>query len=473
MRRRRARVLRRRIRPVVLLVGGGLLALTLAFGDHPLGPAISESRFEPVGARGISVTGLVDVFDDSHHHVAIEFDPKELQRIVTAYVKTGEHRYLEATVTIDGTRLDHVGVRLKGNSTLQRAVYFDEPDGVDPSRVRPGIGRTPEALPLLLRFDWFVDEQRYQGIDELALRLPFPGEPAGLNEAAALDLVGAEGLPTQRHAFADVTVNGRAAHLRLLVEVPNTEWTEDELGQGGTLYRATGEAVFSDQGDDPRKYASMYEQITNRSRTDLTPVVDLITWAERADDATFARDLDQHVDVDSLARYVAVHAALMNADELGGGGRNYYLWIDDRTGRATVLSWDLNLALYPGLPLEERRLEAASRPPSGGVVGPDGVLTFEVEPIETRPPNDHNLLRTRFLQVPEFRAEVRRQFRDVCDDFFAGGDLRAALDRAVAGASASDAVPKAALASEVRRFEQAIQLAAKNCADPDLRGYLD
>lgn len=101
------------------------------------------------------------------------------------------------------------------------------------------------------------------------------------------------------------------------------------------------------------------------------------------------------------------------------------------------------------------------------------MLTFEVEPIETRPPNDHNLLRTRFLQVPEFRALVRRDFAEVCTGLFVDGELRAALDRAEAAAAETGAVSPRALAAEVIRFEESIQLAAKNCADPDLRGYLD
>lgn len=473
MRRRRARALRRRVRPVALALGGGFLALVALLGGHRLGPVVSEGGADPVGATGTTVPGLVDLFDSSLHHVSVSYDADEFAALVRTYVETRQHPYIEATVVIDGTRLDHVGLRLKGNSTLENAVFQEEPAGTERTRARPGIDRNPEALPLLLRFDWFVDEQRYQGIDELALRLPFPGEPAGLNEAAALDLVGAVGLATQPHAYADVRINGRPVHLRLLVEVPNTDWTEDELGRGGTLYRATGEAVFDDHGTDPTAYATMFEQITNRRRSTLAPVVDFLRWVARSDDATFARDLDRHLDTDAFARYVAVHAALMNADDIGGGGRNYDLFFDDRTGRATVVTWDVNLALYPALPLEQRRLEAQVRAATAGVVGDDGTVTFDVEPISTRPPNDHNLLKTRFLAVPRYRAKVREDFAEVCRTFFAGGELRDALDRAVDVASRSAAVDQADLDDEVDRFGEAIQLAAKNCADPDLRGYLD
>src|SRR5699024_4123332 len=52
-----------------------------------------------------------------------------------------------------------------------------------------------------------------------------------------------------------------------------------------------------------------------------------------------------HVDVVSVAEYLATQALLSNADAMDGPGNNYYLWYDTDEEKFTVLSWDLNMAL--------------------------------------------------------------------------------------------------------------------------------
>lgn len=60
--------------------------------------------------------------------------------------------------------------------------------------------------------------------------------------------------------------------------------------------------------------------------------------------SAFDAHLADHVDVESLARYVALHNLLVDFDEIAGPGNNGFYWYDLTTGRFQVVSWDLNLA---------------------------------------------------------------------------------------------------------------------------------
>src|SRR5699024_630729 len=91
----------------------------LVFGGVRITPIIAGD--EAVRAAGIThdIEGTQDLFDDSvRHEVGVSIPDSEYSRMVEAYVDNGAKKWVSATVTIDGTRIENVGVRLKGNSTL-------------------------------------------------------------------------------------------------------------------------------------------------------------------------------------------------------------------------------------------------------------------------------------------------------------------------------------------------------------------
>ena len=372
----------RRHRKLVAVTGVGFLVLVVGFGDVRV-TAITSSERRPSDAFvRDDIRGLVDLFDDEViHEIAVTFDPDDYDRMIATYQEEGRKEYIEASVTIDGAVVSSVGLRLKGNSTLT-------------ALRRGGSVDDPSRLPWLLRFDAFVKGQRYQGYEEIAIRPRGPTQTL-LSEPLALDLIAAGGEPSQRASYSSFVVNGGAAALRLVVEVPGDRYAADTFATDGVLYKARPIGRFAYLGEDPLAYEDAFEQITRTNRQDLKPLIELLRWGAQASDEEFAAELVAHVDVEALARYLALHALLRNYDDMGGPGQNYYLWYDLETERFTVLTWDLNLAF-------DRR--------------------------DPRGPT-RNALKDRFLATPAFRTLYDAAYEDLGVSLFAGGRAISALER--------------------------------------------
>ncbi|GGZ11141.1 spore coat protein CotH [Streptomyces nitrosporeus] len=199
----------------------------------------------------------------------------------------------------------------------------------------------PEELPWLIKIDEYVEGRAYQGEREISLR-PGSNAQVPLNEALALSLMAESGEPAERYGFSTLKVNNRPAATRLMVENPDTEYAE-AVGGDSVVFKARADGSFAYRGDDPSDYETSFRQLNKVGSQDLEPVMKLIEWVEEASDEEFAADLDEHVDVESFATYVAAQNLLMNFDDMAGPGKNYLLGYDLDTGKFSVLGWDYNL----------------------------------------------------------------------------------------------------------------------------------
>lgn len=266
------------------------------------------------------------------HDLAINIDEGALDEMIATYEDTGEKTWIEATVTVDGSTYEQAGLRLKGNSSLR---------GVS--------GTSAEDLPWLVRLDQFVEGQTHQGYEDIVVRSN--SSATSLNETVALALLAEAGLASEDSAPARFSVNGSEATLRLIVEHPDDdEWYETTFDGPGALYKSESTGDWSYRGDDPEAYTDVFDQEGGKDVTDLTPLIGLLQFLDEADDATFAAELADHLDVDAFATYLAMMDLVDNFDDIDGPGNNSYLWWDAETERFTVVPWDLNLAFgtFPG-----------------------------------------------------------------------------------------------------------------------------
>lgn len=197
----------------------------------------------------------------------------------------------------------------------------------------------PTTYPLLISFDKYVDGQVYQGISELSLRSGIPS----LNEATALSALSMTDQSTQRYSYVTYSVNGGSTLSRIVLENPD-EYYATRLGDG-ILYKADSESSLTYQGDDPATYTDQFKQENDKDNENEQPIIDFLFWLDSADEQEFEDNLDNYVDVESLAKYFATQNLLINSDDMSGPGRNYYLWYDNSTSKFTVLAWDMDLSL--------------------------------------------------------------------------------------------------------------------------------
>jgi spore coat protein CotH len=310
------------------------------------------------------------------HSFDITVDPQDLAAMLSTFTSTGDKKWIEATVVIDGQTFTNVGLKLKGNSSLRNVETTSD----------------PATLPWLVRLDRYVDGQSLDGSTDFVVR--GNTSETSLNEAVALAMLSATGLATEEYAYAEVSVNGSGQQLRLVVENPSDEFMERTLGDG-YLYKAEAGGDYSYRGDSADDYADVFDQ--EGGTEDFTPLAEFLKFVNDSDDATFASELADRLDVDAFATYLAFQNIVRNNDDIDGPGNNSYLYYDPETGKMTVVNWDLNLALGGTNGM------GGGRPGGGGAGAGRGA---DQDGGGQRPAGGRggNILSERFLANAEFKA---------------------------------------------------------------------
>lgn len=337
----------------------------------------------------------------------------------------------------------------------------------------------PEELPWLISFDEYEEGRAYQGMTEIALRPAASGSEVAINEALALELTAESGQITQDYTFTSVTVNGSESAARIVVDTPDTEWA-DELGSG-VLYKARAGGSLDYVGDDPTEYEDSFKQINAEGAYDLQPVMTLMKFLNESTDEEFAEELDDYVDTESFAKYLATQEILSNNDAMDGPGNNYYLWYDTIEKQFTVLSWDLNLALsgmgggmgdmqqdtetgtatdndttattgeMPTLP-DGMEMPEMPQPPEGMEM-PDGMEMPGGEEGEGAGPSggsDSGILKERFLDNEEFYAMYERAYGELYEQLIASGYAEETLNELTTRAEEAGDEGAATLAESIK-----------------------
>jgi spore coat protein CotH len=459
-----------------------LTVVTVIAGTVRVRPYVTSGPAASGGQVSVDIAGTRDLFDAAvPHTMSLTVVASNYERMLQTYFDTGDKDWLEADLTIDGTLVPSVAIRLKGNSSLSGLTWRGQTRGFGdlgggapggpggggpggfPGGGPPGgggfpggggVGRAaldaekPETLPWLVDFDEIVEGRRFQGREQIAVRVGgFGAGTTALAEAVALTLVAAAGEPTQRYAYSSFSFNDRPVVARLLVEHPDDGFAES-LGSNGVLYKSLATSQFTFQGEDPTAYEDDFKQINQVGSQDLQPVINLIKWANEASGAEFAH-LGDHIDVVSFARYVALQNLLLNFDDMAGPGRNYFLWYDLTTRRFRVLSWDYNLA-FSG--------DAQQGPrDTGGMFGRGGPAPADgfTPPEGMGPPPGGgptagggfrmgHVLKAKFLADAAFSKTYEDAYRDLYQKLYANGTAVNAVDSIVtvlgdvAGATSAD-----------------------------------
>lgn len=365
-----------------------VLALVCFAGQVRVSAVVSSGSGTTVTAIS-NVDGVVDLFDDSIvHAIEIIVEDGTLDRMASTFTETGRKDWFPASIRVDGTLFAKVGIRLKGNSTLESIFgkpHYAEEDataeqappppmvnmtssnkeisgqGTAPKPRRPvGNSRPPQNMqhdepmldanrntPYLIKFDQYVPGLRYQGRSEIALRVRghMQEDAALLAELVTREAMAVAGVPAPALAYAGVSFNNGSEMLYLVSEHLDEAYIEKVSGKNisdSILYKTLPKSQFVYRGEDPSAYDSVFSQETNKKHDDLKPLIKLLRFVTVFDSEKFQSEIYSFIDVDALASYLAANNVFSNIDSLGGNGNNYYLLYDKALGKFTVLAWDMN-----------------------------------------------------------------------------------------------------------------------------------
>ncbi|ARV14008.1 CotH kinase family protein [Polaribacter sp. SA4-12] len=250
--------------------------------------------------------------------------------------------FVPSKIFYEGKEWYKVGVRFKGNSSLQ-------------SSWGSGILK----LSFKLDFDEFEDDypqiknQRFYGFKKLSLKNNY-NDKSMLREKVAADVFKNAGLAMSHTAFYTVYVdNGDGPQyfgLYTLVEevddtVIDTQFSSDD----GNLYKPDGDAASFASGSFDE---DEYEKKTNEDEADFTDVSNLLSilhdGSRTTDAATWRTNLEVVFDTDVFLKYLAVNTVIQNWDTYGRMTHNYFLYNDPDTSKLTWIPWDNNEALQTG-----------------------------------------------------------------------------------------------------------------------------
>lgn len=247
--------------------------------------------------------------------------------------------YFHCTVKFNDLEWNNVGIRYKGNSSLN---------------ARSG------KLPLRLKFDEWEDDipevynQRFYGFKELSLSSNY-NDASLMREKSACDVFRDFGVPAVRTAFYEIYIDQGTGTLEYygvftVLEIVDDTFLDDWFdSKTGNCYKPDGDgAQFSASGFT----LSDFELKTNETtadRTDIQEMYDILHSSLRISDAAQWRsNLEGVFDVDGFLKYLAVNNTIQNWDTYGKMSHNYYLYHDPKDGLIKWIVWDNNEAFQTG-----------------------------------------------------------------------------------------------------------------------------
>lgn len=255
-------------------------------------------------------------------------------------------------VTVGDLVFDKVGIRYKGNGTIfDTARSIKKSFKIDLDRAG-GKGRFGDAKTINL----------HCGVTD----------PTKCRETLGYELYRAAGVPAARTALAEVriTVPGKydkqLLGLYTIVEHVGKPFLKDHFGSDkGLLLKPERLRDFKDLGDDWDRYQKNYAPSRDATAAEAARVIAFARLVDRADDATFAKEIGSYLDLDNYLRFLAATAFTANTDSFFTIGHNYYLYLHPTTHKLQFIPWDLDRA-FANFGNAQQNMDLSVMHPYGG-----------------------------------------------------------------------------------------------------------
>ena len=385
------------------------------------------------------------LFGDSITNIDIIADTDEWQNMID---NASDEQYISVNVNIDGELFENVGIRTKGNSSLQTVENSDS-----------------EKYSFKIKFDKYDKEQTCYGLDKLILN-NIISDNTYMKDYLSFDMMKFMGVNSALYNYSYVTVNGEYWGLYISLEAYDKSFLNRTYGDdSGFLYNVksvdidemqqmpdgmnfpaetavsgdeqpivTGEPSDmplpdesmpvpefkfdggfsrSDNGgsliytdDDWNSYSSIFDNAVF-NRTSEEDYQRVITALEKLSEG---KDIEEYFDVDQILRYLAVHTTLVNLDSYSSDmAQNYYIY--EKDGKLSILPWDYNLA-FGGFSVSDST-EAINFPIDTPVSGVS---------LEDRP------LIAQLLAIDEYKEKYHQYLKQIVDEYFTSGYFNNKID---------------------------------------------
>lgn len=248
--------------------------------------------------------------------------------------------YVPCNVAFNGLNWYYVGIRYKGNSSLE------------------SYSTGQNKLPFRLEFDQFEDDypeitgQTFYGFPALSMSNNYNDE-SFMREKYACDLFREFGVPAPYSAFYELYIDygdgpvyfGLYTGLEIVFESVLVK----QFGSNtGNCYKPEDDgATFSTSGFSLSDFANKNNGGTGG--TDIQALYDALHNSNRTSDvAAWKAGLESVFDVDGFLKWMAVNTTIQNWDTYGVMPHNYYLYNDPSDGLLKWIPWDNNEAFEEG-----------------------------------------------------------------------------------------------------------------------------
>ncbi|MHB8063846.1 MAG: CotH kinase family protein [Ruminiclostridium sp.] len=321
------------------------------------------------------------IFDNSKvHTIDIEVDDQDWSNMID---NAQEEEYIPCTMVIDGVRVDEVGIRPKGDSSLKQVSDMNS-----------------ENFSFKVEFDHYKN-QSFDGIDKMSLN-SCSQDTTYMKDYLAQHMMNSIGVAAPLSSFVNIKLNGSDFGFYLAVEVveksfclrnygnidgklykpdslalsdfnymgimsyqmKNGQYAVEHLTNvmSGSAYKDFDENIRIDVlGDlvsvplnagkistdvtglvyidnNPKSYSTIFDsEVFSTTESDKNRLINSIKKLNNGE------DLENTIDLDNVIKYFVVHNFVDNCDGYTSVfSHNYYLY--ERNGQLSMIPWDYNLA---------------------------------------------------------------------------------------------------------------------------------
>lgn len=282
----------------------------------------------------------------------------------------GTDIYMKGQVIIDGTPVDCVGVKLKGNASYNH----------------PG-----QKKSIKIKFNEYVQGRDYDNLKSFHLNNS-AYDPTMVREKIFLDFLNDQGIPAPRCTYARVSYNGQYVGLFKIIEPVDKTFLQTHFGDDrGNLYKGDPNGTLEWQGAGQSAYQDDYELKTNEALNDWSSLINFIGVINNSGN-DFYSNLEANFNTGQYIRAWAANNLFVNLDSYLQLAHNYYIVHDSLSNKMQWITWDVSLVFgaFPSW--------LANKPSETD-------LLFLPDPPSSRPLNNN------MLKVQSYRDEY---FKTIC-----------------------------------------------------------